>query len=89
MITINFKATNLTQIDNQFKNPDLIRKDAKPDKGWLLNTGIAVAENGNLYINFSDTSWLKVIGDEELRIRFMCLEVWRLIQREFAHGILI
>jgi hypothetical protein len=34
MITINFKATNLTQIDIQFKNPDLIRNDAKPDKGW-------------------------------------------------------
>ena len=65
MIIINCKTTNLTQIDNQLKNPDVIHKDANIDKGWVLNAGITVAENAILYINSSDTSWLKIVADEE------------------------
>lgn len=65
MIIINCKTTNLTQIDNQLKNPDILYKDANIDKGWVLNAGITVAENAILYINSSDTSWLKIISDEE------------------------
>src|SRR5919106_1637740 len=65
MITINCETANLTQIDSQIKNPDVIRKDANVDKGWILNAGITVAENATLYINSSDTSWLKIIADGE------------------------
>ncbi len=65
MIIINCKTTNLTQIDNQLKNPDILYKDANIDKGWVLNAGITVAENAILYINSSDTSWLKIVSDEE------------------------
>jgi mannuronan 5-epimerase len=65
MITINCKTTNLTQIDDQLKNPDVIHKDADIDKGWVLNAGITVAENAILCINSSDTSWLKILADEE------------------------
>lgn len=49
MITINCKTTNLTQIDDQLKNPDVIHKDTDIDKGWVLNAGITVAENAILY----------------------------------------
>ncbi|MGB7958568.1 MAG: right-handed parallel beta-helix repeat-containing protein [Nitrososphaeraceae archaeon] len=68
MITINCRTANLTQINSQIKNPDVIRKDANVDKGWLLNAGITIAENAILYINSSDTSWLKILPllpDEE------------------------
>jgi len=65
MITINCRTANLTQIDSQIKNPDGIRKDTNVDKGWLLNAGITIAENAILYINSSDTSWLKILADEE------------------------
>lgn len=65
MITINSRTINLTQIDSQIKNPDVIRKDTNVDKGWVLNAGITIAENAILYINYSDTSWLKILADEE------------------------
>jgi parallel beta-helix repeat protein len=65
MITINCRTINLTQIDSQIKNPDVIRKDTNVDKGWVLNAGITIAENAILYINSSDTSWLKILADEE------------------------
>jgi parallel beta-helix repeat protein len=65
MITINCRTINLTQIDSQIKNPDVIRKDTNVDKGWVLNAGITIAEDAILYINSSDTSWLKILADEE------------------------
>lgn len=65
MITISCKTTNLTQIDNQLKDSDVIHKDAYIDKGWILNAGITVTENAILYINSSDTSWLKITSDGE------------------------
>lgn len=37
MITINCRTINLTQIDSQIKNPDVIRKDTNVDKdGYLM-----------------------------------------------------
>jgi parallel beta-helix repeat protein len=65
MITINCETANLTQLDSQINNPDVIRKDANIDKGWILNSGITVAQNAILYINSSDTSWLKILADGE------------------------
>jgi parallel beta-helix repeat protein len=65
MITINCETANLTYIDSQIKNPDVIHKDANIDKGWILDAGIAVAQNATLYINSSDASWLKIIADGE------------------------
>ena len=32
MITINCETANLTQIDSQIKNPDVIRKDANIER---------------------------------------------------------
>jgi len=65
MITITCKTTNLTYIDNQLKAPDILHRDEAVDKGWVLNAGITIAEGAALYINSSDTSWLKIIGDGE------------------------
>ncbi|MPZ07798.1 MAG: hypothetical protein GEU26_15530, partial [Nitrososphaeraceae archaeon] len=33
------------------------------DNVWQLNAGITVAENATLYINSTDTSWLKILAD--------------------------
>jgi mannuronan 5-epimerase len=65
IITITCAATNLTYVDDQLKDPDILRRDNDFDRGWILNAGITVAENATLYINSSDTSWLKIIGDGE------------------------
>ena len=65
IITITCKTSNLSQIDSQLKNPDVLRRDGVADKGWILNAGLTVAQNAALYINSTDTSWLKIVGDGE------------------------
>ena len=65
MITITCKATDLTHIASSLRDPDVLQRDANIDKGWILNSGITVAQNAVLYINSSDTSWLKIFGDGE------------------------
>ena len=65
VITITCSATDLTHINDQLKDPDVLTRDNSFDKGWILNTGITIAQNAILYINSSDTSWLKILADEE------------------------
>lgn len=65
MITVTCKTTDLTQIDSVLRNPDVLHRDANIEKGWILNAGITVAQNAILYINSSDTLWLKILGDGE------------------------
>jgi poly(beta-D-mannuronate) C5 epimerase len=65
IITINCKTANLSDIYNQLNDTDIIRSDETVDKGWVLNGGITVAKNATLYINSSDTSWLKILADGE------------------------
>jgi hypothetical protein len=65
MITVTCKTTDLTQIDSALRDPDVLQRDASIEKGWILNSGITVAQNAILYINSSDTSWLKILGDGE------------------------
>jgi mannuronan 5-epimerase len=63
IITITCKTSNLSQIDSQLKDADVLRKDGVIERGWILNAGLTVAQNAILYINSTDTSWLKIIGD--------------------------
>ena len=68
IITVNCKSANLTDIDNQLKDPGILHKetsinDNDDDAIWLLNANIVVAEDAILYINSTDTSWLKVVSD--------------------------
>jgi mannuronan 5-epimerase len=65
IITIMCGTSDLTEIDNQLRNPVVLHRDENVDKGWILNAGITVAQNVTLYINSSDTSWLKILGDGE------------------------
>ncbi len=61
IITITCGSASLTDINNQLKDPSILQKGNNGE--WLLNAGITVAENAALYINSSDTSWLKISAD--------------------------
>ena len=73
IITITCDSARLTDIDNQIKDANILHKettaagDGGGDHGgvWLLNAGIVVAEEAVLYINSTDTTWLKIIPDDE------------------------
>ncbi|MDQ3868207.1 MAG: right-handed parallel beta-helix repeat-containing protein [Thermoproteota archaeon] len=74
IITINCGSARLTDIDNQIRDTNVIHKEedtttttAEGDhRGgvWVLNAGIVVAKGAVLYINSTDTKWLKIIPDE-------------------------
>ena len=65
IITITCKHANLTDVYNAVKDPNILHKEtvANDDRVWLLNAGIVVANDALLYINSTDTSWLKVVAD--------------------------
>jgi mannuronan 5-epimerase len=63
-IRISCKYTTMTDIDNQLQNPDLLHKETT-NGVWLLNTGIIIEQGASLYINSTDTSWLKIVADDD------------------------
>lgn len=58
---------NLTDIDNQIRNPDILHKETA-NGVWLLNAGIIVKNDASLYINSTDTSWLKIVAPQGIVI---------------------
>src|SRR5215204_1521398 len=62
VISITCKGANLTGVYNQLKDPNLLRKGVDGDGVWLLNAGIVIEKDATLFINSSDTSWLKVVA---------------------------
>jgi mannuronan 5-epimerase len=65
MIIVSCKSANLTDINNQVKDPNILNKEHDNKNVWLLNAGIEISKNATLYLNSTDTSWLKVIADGE------------------------
>ena len=76
LITITCQSANLSDIHNilgelnvllKEDDVDVISGDTYEDSNtiWELNAGITIAENATLYINSTDTSWLKIIADGE------------------------
>ncbi len=45
------------------KTPNVLSRNPEVDKGWILNAGLTVAGHATLFINSSDTSWLKINSD--------------------------
>jgi poly(beta-D-mannuronate) C5 epimerase len=77
IITISCDSASLTDINNQVKDANVIHKEENNTAAtttatgdnhrgggvWLLNAGIVVTDTGTLYINYTDTSWLKINAD--------------------------
>ena len=78
MITITCQSVNLSDIHNILADQNVLSNEnvvdidiisgninEVGDNVWLLNAGITVAQNATLYINSTDTSWLKILADGE------------------------
>jgi mannuronan 5-epimerase len=64
VITITCNQANLTDIDNEIRDPDILHKESI-DGVWLLNAGMVIEQGATLYINSTDTSWMKIAADGE------------------------
>jgi mannuronan 5-epimerase len=64
VITITCEQANLTDIDNEIRNPNILHKESI-DGVWLLNAGMVIEQGATFYINSTDTSWLKIAADGE------------------------
>jgi parallel beta-helix repeat protein len=64
VITITCGQANLTDIDNEIRNPNILHKEST-DGVWLLNAGMIIEQGTTFYINSTDTSWLKIAADGE------------------------
>ena len=64
VITITCKSATLTDVNNKLKDPNILHKEAT-NGVWLLNAGIMIEQDATLYINSTDTSWLKIAADGE------------------------
>src|SRR5215204_2604173 len=63
IITITCQDLSLTDINNEIKNPDVLHKEST-DGVWLLNAGIVIEQGASLYLNSTDTSWLKIVAPQ-------------------------
>jgi poly(beta-D-mannuronate) C5 epimerase len=66
IITITCDSANLTDIYNQLRNPDVLEKAEALTSGhvWLLDAAIIIEKGAILYINSTDTSWLKIVAPD-------------------------
>jgi mannuronan 5-epimerase len=58
-IRISCNSANLTDISNAIKNSKILKKESS-NKIWLLKANLEVENRSKLYINSTDTSWLKI-----------------------------
>jgi poly(beta-D-mannuronate) C5 epimerase len=72
LIIVTCTSANLSDVYNELKDPSIldIQKQRHPDSSfsssnnvWLLNANLTISKGATLYINSTDTSWLKIISD--------------------------
>ena len=65
-ITITCHSANLSDVYSQLRNPEILDKETSTPTGavWLLNAAIIIEKGATLYINSTDTSWLKIIAPD-------------------------
>ena len=70
LIHVYCKSIHLSDIDEQLNNASILRpetrdgasnNDTTNGKVWILNAGIVIEKHGELIIDSSDTSWLKLV----------------------------
>jgi parallel beta-helix repeat protein len=64
VIIIDCGSANLTGVYNHLHKSSILHKefDHKDDKIWLLNANLTIGKGATLYINSTDTAWLKIIS---------------------------
>ncbi len=93
-ITVTCNSATLTDIDNQLNDNTILDKEQSNNGVWLLNAGIVVADKATLYINSTDTTWLKINADGDaangidvygnLRIDSVKITSWNLKTNDYA-----
>ncbi|MDP9288372.1 MAG: PQQ-dependent sugar dehydrogenase [Thermoproteota archaeon] len=69
-ISCHDSAVNPTDIYNALKNPTFLHKEnSSSSKIWFLNANLVLENGAKLYINSSDTSWLKINSTNGLAYR--------------------
>jgi mannuronan 5-epimerase len=72
LIIVACTSANLSHVYNELKDPSIlnIQKQRHPDSSfsssnnvWVLNANLTISKGATLYINTTDTSWLKIISD--------------------------
>jgi parallel beta-helix repeat protein len=69
LIHINCKSIHLSDINEHLNNASILHSESNADikadtangKVWVLNAGIVIEKGGELIIDSSDTSWLKLV----------------------------
>jgi len=69
LIHISCKSIHLNDIYKSIKNTSILGRENNTgintslsnDKVWILNAGITIEKNGELVIDSTDTSWLKIV----------------------------
>jgi hypothetical protein len=69
LIHVNCKSIHLSDINEHLNNGSILRsesnastnEDTASGKVWILNAGIVIEKGGELVIDSSDTSWLKLV----------------------------
>ncbi len=95
-ITVTCNSASLSDIDNQLNDNTILDKEEQQSNNgvWLLNAGIVVADKATLYINSTDTSWLKINADGDtehiievygnLKIDSVKITSWNLKTNDYA-----
>jgi parallel beta-helix repeat protein len=54
---------NIVDIYNQINDNNILSKESSTENIWLLNAGLDIQRGATLYINSTDTNWLKIVSD--------------------------
>ena len=78
IIRVGCASATLSDIDKYLGDPAVLHKESaavsnrvdSSSKGntWILDAGIVIENDATLYVNSSDTSWLKIIPDEATEV---------------------
>ena len=62
-IMITCLSANIVDIYNQINDNNILSKESSKENIWLLNAGLEIQRGATLYINSTDTDWLKIVSD--------------------------
>ena len=69
LITVTCTSARLTDVYNSLNDPNILgierQRESSSSSGnvWLLNANLKISQGATLYINSTDTAWLKIISD--------------------------